>query len=409
MPPSWAMVIARRASVTVSMAAETTGILSRIWRVSWLDKRDFARQHIRVGRHQQDVVEGECFLEDAHEGVHVVRLRGGALYLARRGCGKPLSFRSMASRAKRLPAARPRARRLQRLAAQPRGARPAGARLPHAVARGRDLQFRAARAPATGISRSRTPPPRCAAPCSGSEICCAALHARDGLKVLVRARVSLYEPRGDYQLIVDHMEDAGLGALQRAFEELSARLAAEGLFAAERKRPLPTLPRRIGVITSPTRRRAARHPARARAALSRGGRADLSGAGAGRRRAAEIAAALETGVRARRMRRADPGPRRRLAGRSVGLQRRALGPRHRRLADPGRQRRRPRDRFHHRRFRRRCARADALGGGGTGGSRRRGMARRPSRGSASRLQRGMRRRLGAARAFALARPAARRW
>jgi exodeoxyribonuclease VII large subunit len=76
--------------------------------------------------------------------------------------------------------------------------------------------------------------------------------ARDGQKVLVRARIGLYEPRGEYQLIVDHMEDAGLGALKRQFEELSAKLAAEGLFAPERKRPLPVLPRRIGVITSPS-------------------------------------------------------------------------------------------------------------------------------------------------------------
>jgi exodeoxyribonuclease VII large subunit len=75
---------------------------------------------------------------------------------------------------------------------------------------------------------------------------------RDGQKVLVRARIGLYEPRGEYQLIIDHMEDAGLGALKRQFEELSAKLAAEGLFAAERKRPLPALPSRIGVITSPT-------------------------------------------------------------------------------------------------------------------------------------------------------------
>jgi exodeoxyribonuclease VII large subunit len=75
---------------------------------------------------------------------------------------------------------------------------------------------------------------------------------RDGQKVLVRARIGLYEPRGEYQLIVDHMEDAGLGALKRQFEELSAKLAAEGLFAAERKRSLPGLPKRIGIITSPT-------------------------------------------------------------------------------------------------------------------------------------------------------------
>ncbi len=75
---------------------------------------------------------------------------------------------------------------------------------------------------------------------------------KDGQKVLVRGRVSLYEPRGEYQLIVEHIEDAGLGALQRAFEELKAKLQAEGLFALERKRPLPALPLRIGVITSPT-------------------------------------------------------------------------------------------------------------------------------------------------------------
>jgi exodeoxyribonuclease VII large subunit len=75
---------------------------------------------------------------------------------------------------------------------------------------------------------------------------------RDGQKVLVRARVGLYEPRGEFQLIIEHLEDAGVGALKRQFEELAARLSAEGLFAAERKRPLPRLPKRIGIITSPT-------------------------------------------------------------------------------------------------------------------------------------------------------------
>ncbi len=75
---------------------------------------------------------------------------------------------------------------------------------------------------------------------------------REGQQVLARGRVSLYEPRGDYQLLLEHLEDAGIGALQRAYEELRARLAAEGLFAIERKRPLPTAPLRIGVITSPS-------------------------------------------------------------------------------------------------------------------------------------------------------------
>ncbi len=75
---------------------------------------------------------------------------------------------------------------------------------------------------------------------------------KDGMAVLVRARVGLYEPRGEYQLLVEHLEEAGEGALKREFEKLKARLAAEGLFALERKRPLPAVPRRIGVVTSPT-------------------------------------------------------------------------------------------------------------------------------------------------------------
>ena len=75
---------------------------------------------------------------------------------------------------------------------------------------------------------------------------------RDGSHVLVRGRVSLYEQRGDYQFIADYMEEAGEGALRQRFELLKTKLAAEGLFAIEHKRPLPRLPRRIGVITSPT-------------------------------------------------------------------------------------------------------------------------------------------------------------
>ncbi|HUA22968.1 MAG TPA: exodeoxyribonuclease VII large subunit [Steroidobacteraceae bacterium] len=73
-----------------------------------------------------------------------------------------------------------------------------------------------------------------------------------GQQVLARGRVSLYEPRGEYQLIVDHLEEAGVGALQREFERVKAKLAAEGLFASERKRGLPRFPRRIAVVTSPS-------------------------------------------------------------------------------------------------------------------------------------------------------------
>jgi exodeoxyribonuclease VII large subunit len=72
----------------------------------------------------------------------------------------------------------------------------------------------------------------------------------NGVRVLARARVSLYEARGSFQLIVEQMEDAGEGALRRAFEQLKAKLQAEGLFDESRKRPLPVFPRRIGVITS---------------------------------------------------------------------------------------------------------------------------------------------------------------
>jgi exodeoxyribonuclease VII large subunit len=74
----------------------------------------------------------------------------------------------------------------------------------------------------------------------------------NGSQVLVRGRISLYEARGDFQLIAEQMEEAGAGALQRAFDELKARLNTEGLFAVEHKKNLPTLPRCIGVVTSPT-------------------------------------------------------------------------------------------------------------------------------------------------------------
>jgi len=74
----------------------------------------------------------------------------------------------------------------------------------------------------------------------------------NGVQVLVRARVSLYPDRGEFQLVVEYMEEAGAGALRRAFDDLKQRLSAEGLFAAERKRPLPKVPRAIGVITSPS-------------------------------------------------------------------------------------------------------------------------------------------------------------
>src|SRR3989454_9211659 len=75
---------------------------------------------------------------------------------------------------------------------------------------------------------------------------------QDGMQLVCRGRVTVYEPKGDYQVIVEYVEPKGVGALQLAFEQLRARLAAEGLFDPARKRSLPTLPRRVGLITSPT-------------------------------------------------------------------------------------------------------------------------------------------------------------
>jgi len=96
---------------------------------------------------------------------------------------------------------------------------------------------------------------------SGAQVRCAMFKMKatslrfrpvDGMQVLVRAKVGLYEPRGEFQLVAETMEPAGEGALQREFEQLKARLDAEGLFAQARKRPLPRYARRIGVITSAT-------------------------------------------------------------------------------------------------------------------------------------------------------------
>lgn len=96
---------------------------------------------------------------------------------------------------------------------------------------------------------------------SGAQVRCAMFKPKsaslrfrpvDGMQVLLRAKVGLYEPRGEFQLIAESMEPAGEGALQREFEQLKARLDAEGLFAQARKRPLPRYAKRIGVITSAT-------------------------------------------------------------------------------------------------------------------------------------------------------------
>ncbi len=73
---------------------------------------------------------------------------------------------------------------------------------------------------------------------------------QDGLRVVARGRLSVYDPKGEYQIVCEHLEPEGLGALQLAFDQLKERLAREGLFNERRKRPLPALPRKIGVVTS---------------------------------------------------------------------------------------------------------------------------------------------------------------
>ena len=146
-------------------------------------------------------------------------------------------------------------------------------------------------------------------------------------------RLTLYESRGKFQMSVVEMEPTGAGALALAFEQLKKRLRAEGLFDPARKRPLPFLPRRLGVVTSPTgavlrdiirvahRRFPDPHPARADA-----------GAG-GRRRPGHRRGAAPP-RRRRRRRRHHRGARRRLARGPVGVQRRGGRPRHRRCRVP---------------------------------------------------------------------------
>jgi exodeoxyribonuclease VII large subunit len=74
----------------------------------------------------------------------------------------------------------------------------------------------------------------------------------DGMEVIARGRVSVYEPRGDYQIIVEYMEPVGLGSLQLAFDQLKEKLRKEGLFDDAHKAPLPLLPQKVGIVTSPT-------------------------------------------------------------------------------------------------------------------------------------------------------------
>src|SRR5580700_2936538 len=245
MPPSCAMVMASRASVTVSMAAETTGKLTRMSRVSWLDRE--------TSRGRTSEYAGTSSTSSKVSASSRIRIE------------RPLGS---SKRRRIVPCKRPN-RYYFAMEAAPESATRVGRDIYSVSRLNREVRVLLERgfgtlwveAEISNFSRPSSGHWYFSLKDANAQVRCAMLRqrnmlssftARDGQKVLVRARIGLYEPRGEFQLIVDHIEDAGLGALKRQFEELSAKLAAEGLFAVERKRPLPALPKRIGVITSPT-------------------------------------------------------------------------------------------------------------------------------------------------------------
>jgi exodeoxyribonuclease VII large subunit len=152
------------------------------------------------------------------------------------------------------------------------------------------------------------------------------IRPEDGLQVSVRGSISVYEARGEYQIYVEAIEPVGRGALQLAFEQLKKRLEAEGLFDAKHKKPLPVLPSRIGLITSPAGA-AVRDVVRIlRRRFPNVHLTLLPVRVQGAEAAGEIAKAIKL-FNAREMVDVLMWPRRRLAGRFVGVQRRGCGAR----------------------------------------------------------------------------------
>src|SRR5690349_11366948 len=197
---------------------------------------------------------------------------------------------------------------------------------------------------------------------------------REGLAVEVRATPSIYEPRGEFQLNVETMRLAGLGALYERFLQRKNALAAAGLFDEARKRALPAFPRRIGVVTS--RRAAALRDVLTTLSRCAGRRVPRLRAGRGccrRDRDGD-----PPGKHSRPRRRADRLPRRRLARGPVGVQRGDRRARRLRVAPADRIGCRARNGFHDLRLRRRRARGNADSRGGAGRARSRGAAPRRS-------------------------------
>src|SRR5580692_1784718 len=245
MPPSCAMVMASRASVTVSMAAETTGKLTRMSRVSWLD-----RETSRGRTSEYAGTSSTSSKVSASSRIRIERPLGSFKRRRIVPCERSNRYYFAMEALSGSPA---RAERdiysVSRLNREVRVLLERGFGTLWVEAEISNFSR-----PSSGhwyfSLKDANAQVRCAMFRQRNMLC--AFAARDGQKVLVRARIGLYEPRGEFQLIVEHMEDAGLGALKRQFEELAAKLKSEGLFAAERKRPLPALPRRVGVITSPS-------------------------------------------------------------------------------------------------------------------------------------------------------------
>ncbi len=191
----------------------------------------------------------------------------------------------------------------------------------------------------------------------------------DGMSIVGLGRLSVYEARGSYQIILEYIEPAGIGALQIAFDKLKRRLSDQGLFEARHKKPLPFLPRKISLITSPSgavlhdlitviSRRFPSIYLQIHSGQSSGKRCRGGDRRSDRRR-----------KRASRFGSHHPGARRRFSRGPAGLQLGIGGDCHSQVAHSGRVGRRPRNRRDHRRFRGRPARPDPVGGRRVGGPR----------------------------------------
>ena len=158
----------------------------------------------------------------------------------------------------------------------------------------------------------------------------------DGLHILLRGKLSVYEQRGQMQIVAEHLEPMGAGSLQLAFEQVKRQLQREGLFDSERKQPLPSFPRCVGIVTSPSGAVIRDFLNIVSSPPRRASGAGLSGTGAGRIGSGGSSRRHRLVQSHARSRHDRPRSRRRIARRSGALQQRIAGPSHRRLASAGR-------------------------------------------------------------------------